>query len=338
MIHLTLSGTGGDAYFPNKICFTRGRETYVRFVASKGVPSNPDVTLTVKYGVTTVELKRTVAGKGASVVFPLAAILEPLRPADGEPYFVDVFLTVTFGSGTATHALDVVHVGTCDREVLPLSAQDAAGGLTNYPFARRIAVYPAFPATQYLYVPTLTTERVRVETDEGEILTTYGGATPFAEIYPADFRWSGEQMLYISVYGETLVSTLPYPVLVDRCTAGVFLRWVDMSGMPYLYRWTQEAETHSVEAEATYTRLDDTLNPYEIQTKTLERRYTLHSRIVERDLYEMCRTILAAQEIWMYDAGARSWTRCYIDEAEAEDNGAEMQDLIIEVVKREYNL
>ena len=150
---------------------------------------------------------------------------------------------------------------------------------------------------------------------------------------PSKTSWDFGSTLYLRVYGErdeflahpVPINTLPYPVLVDPCTAGVFLRWVDMSGMPYLYRWSQEAESHSVE-------------PYEIQTKTLERRYTLHSRIVERDIYEMCRTILAAQEIWMWDAELGDWTRCYIDKAEAEDTGAEMQDLTIEIIKNTYDL
>lgn len=343
MIRYELTGDGqslGYADFPAGICFTRGPKTYVRYTAPTGVVAyQARVTLRVAYGTTTVELERYVTGLGASAVFPLTAILESLQPADGRTYFTNVALTVEVGGGKASHTLGIVHVGACEREVLPLSEQNAAvETLTNYPFARKIAVYPGFSTTQYLYIPKARTDTARVETPTG-VIAFVNDENPFAEFDPSLTSWNFKPTLYIKVYNRTgLASTLSYPVLVDPCTAGVFLRWVDMSGMPYLYRWSQEAESHSVDTEATYMRLDDTLTPYEIQTKTLERRYTLHSRIVERDIYEMCRTILAAQEIWMWDAGLRDWTRCYIDKAEAEDTGAQMQDLTIEVIKNTYNL
>ena len=343
MKHYELSGTGGDVYFPNEICVTRGEGAYVRFTASKSFNIlHPRVTLRVVHGETSVALVRLVPRAGASVVFPLTAILEATKPEDSKPYFTDVNLEVSYGTGTASHRLSVVHVGTCDREVQPLSAQEAAGETgTNYPFARKIAVYPAFSTTQYLYAPKVGGQTAQIKTAEGALVGVVEEGTPFAAFAPSRMLWDGKPMLCISIYNKLSINplaNLSCPVLVDLCTEGVFLRWVDMSGMPYLYRWSREVETHSVEAEATYTRLDDTLTPYEIQTKTLERRYTLHSRIVERDIYEMCRTILAAQEIWMYDAALRDWTRCYIDDAEAEDSGAEMQDLTIEVVKNTYNL
>lgn len=348
MIRYELSGGYGYADFPEGICFTRGPKTYVRYTAPTGVVSYHGlVTLRVACGATKAELTRYVTWLGASVVFPLTAILEAMRPAGSGPYFTNVTLTVICGGGTASHTLRVVHVGTCEREVLPLSEQNAAvEELTIYPFARKIAVYPGFSTTQLLYIPKGATDIARVETPERAVIASEREANPFVAFDPSKTSWDFGSTLYLRVYGErdeflahpVPINTLPYPVLVDPCTAGVFLRWVDMSGMPYLYRWSQEAESHSVEADETYTRLDDTLTPYEIQTKTLERRYTLHSRIVERDIYEMCRTILAAQEIWMWDAELGDWTRCYIDKAEAEDTGAEMQDLTIEIIKSTYNL
>ena len=82
----------------------------------------------------------------------------------------------------------------------------------------------------------------------------------------------------------------------------------------------------------------ETLQPFEVQNKTLTKRYTLHSRIVERDIYEMCKTIIGSQAVWMWDTTLSDWVRCSMEDSEAEDSGAPMQDLVIEVVKREYNL
>lgn len=120
--------------------------------------------------------------------------------------------------------------------------------------------------------------------------------------------------------------------------SGVFLKWIDKSGIPYVYRWTPEITTDEMSVDSTYTQLDEVLQPFEVQNKTLTKRYTLHSRIVERDIYEMCKTIIESQAVWMYDTNLYDWVRCSIEEGEAEDNGAPMQDLVIEVVKREYNL
>lgn len=106
--------------------------------------------------------------------------------------------------------------------------------------------------------------------------------------------------------------------------------------MPYLYRWTQEVETDEVSVDSTYRKLDENLAPYDVQNKTLAKRYTLHSRIVERDIFEMCRTILGAQEVFMYDRDIEDWVRVLIEDAEIEDAGAPMQDVEIEVVKYEY--
>ena len=155
MIRYELIGRYGYADFPEDICFTRGPKTYVRYTAPTGVVSYHGlVTLRVACGATKAELTRYVTWLGASVVFPLTAILEAMRPAGSGPYFTNVTLTVICGGGTASHTLRVVHVGTCEREVLPLSEQNAAvEELTIYPFARKIAVYPGFSTTQLLYIP-----------------------------------------------------------------------------------------------------------------------------------------------------------------------------------------
>ena len=161
---------------------------------------------------------------------------------------------------------------------------------------------------------------------------------PFIELDPTQFQ-SGQTILIqatVTLYSGN--KSINIPVAVDLCTSGVFLKWIDKSGIPYVYRWTPEITTDEMSVDSTYTQLDETLQPFEVQNKTLTKRYTLHSRIVGRDIYEMCKTIIGSQEVWMYDAALSDWVRCSIEEGEAEDSGAPMQDLVIEVVKREYNL
>ena len=88
--------------------------------------------------------------------------------------------------------------------------------------------------------------------------------------------------------------------------------------------------------ETTYNQLDDTLTPRYVQNKKLSKRYTLHSRIVERDVFNLCRTILGCQDLFMYDPDVGNWVRFMVEDSESEDTGAPMQDLVVEIVRYEY--
>lgn len=133
MIRYTLSGTGGTADFPNDICFTREKSTFVRFTATAIDPDyGTEVKLRISYGATSIVLSRNVSGAGKSVVFPLTAILESLAADYSATFINNVVLIVEFGDGSATHTLNTILIGTCEKEIIPISAQNAAAGdVTN---------------------------------------------------------------------------------------------------------------------------------------------------------------------------------------------------------------
>ncbi len=340
MIRYTLSGTGGTADFPNDICFTQEKSTFVRFTATAIDPDyGTEVKLRISYEATSIVLSRNVSGAGKSVVFPLTAILESLAADYSATFINNVVLIVEFGDGSATHTLNTILIGTCEKEIIPISAQNAAAGdVTNYPSARKIVVYPGFNITQSIFIPKLTTEQIEVETENGVIVTSGMSSKPFAEFNPSTVRWDGDTYVEISVYNPNLANTFQFPIEIDRCTDGMLVKWTDKGGIPYIYRWSIETARDEISIQDAYSLLDDNLQPCEAQSKILTKTYTLHSRLVDQDIYDLCKSILAGRDISYYDSATEQWRRCSIEEGEAEDNGAYFKDLVVEITDKTYNV
>lgn len=105
-----------------------------------------------------------------------------------------------------------------------------------------------------------------------------------------------------------------------------------------MYRWSVESEANEVSSDAIYGKIDDILNSYEVNSKTLTRRFTLHSRLIDNDLFEMCKSIISGHDIQYYDTDTSAWRRALIEEGEAVDNGAVLKNLVIEMTEKTYNL
>lgn len=103
-----------------------------------------------------------------------------------------------------------------------------------------------------------------------------------------------------------------------------------------MYRWSLGSEKDEITVNSAYNVLDENLNIKEVQTKTLANRYVLNSRLVERDIFNLCRTIIGCQELQMYNPKSSTWDSFVIEDSELEDNGAVMQNIEIEIVKYNY--
>lgn len=324
----TITRDGETLVYPDVFFYTKGRFAYLKYSTGRNV-ANEDITVkawTYK-NVDGITLTRKTNVKGIAI-FPIGGITESFPKAPGKPYitvFFDAKSSAVTMPNAATHAL----VGYSDYEIVPVDDQVTPN---NKPAAPRLVLYPNTDFEQTVFIPT--DGIVRITTTSGTLLSSTKEG-PFVTIRPSEIPNVNDNpnLLCEVGYWEIIL-----PVDYDLCTNGVFLKWIDKSGIPYVYRWTPEITTDEMSVDSTYTQLDEVLQPFEVQNKTLTKRYTLHSRIVGRDIYEMCKTIIGSQEVWMYDAALSDWVRCSIEEGEAEDSGAPMQDLVIEVVKREYNL
>lgn len=139
-----------------------------------------------------------------------------------------------------------------------------------------------------------------------------------------------------SYHYEEVDYTYNYPCIVDFCTKGVFLRWVDKHGFEFTYRWSEESSSEEIEAEDSYVQLDDLLQPIERRTKTIAKRTILHSRKVDQDIYDLCKSVIGCQEVRMFNNTTKEWELCFIDDSQADDSGEILKDLVITVVKYEY--
>ena len=331
--YTNISGTAKITY-PNGIFETRGKFAYIA-VELLSPAENVEISLKLTNGedenYQTVTLTRNTNYKGI-VTFPIGLVCESLIERSGSNYIgwsVNIYGSTS--SGGSIYAIK----GFASQEITTVNNQDSQP-YTNYPAAKKIVLYPNTSFDQTLFVP-LTSDFYIIAGRTWDDKTTAIGATitpPYASFKPS--LVDDDTYTKIIAKQSTASRAVDIPVYLDPCTSGVFLKWTDAAGMPYLYRWTQEVETDEVSVDSSYKQLDDTLTPYDVQTKTRAKRYTLHSRIVERGIFEMCRTILGAQEVFMYDPELSDWVRVLVEDAESEDTGAIMQDVEIEVVKYEY--
>lgn len=326
----TASSSGENLTYPNDIFYSRGRFAYLRYSTGRAVENETvTVTLSTDDGEgKSVTLHRRTNKQGA-VVFPVGMLCEALVEASGHG---TINIEASSADGASISASAYCIAGYCDREITIRLGQ--VTGYANYPAARKVVLFPELETTHVVFVPYL--DACDVKTESGTVLAS-GVKGPFFEFDPHDIP--AEQ------YGDNIVvastsenMTYHLPALYDTCPGGVILRWIDKAGIQYLYRWSQAVSTDELTVNATYTKLDDNLQPYDTQDNTIATRYELHSRIVERALYDMVRTIIGCREVWMYNADILDWERCTIEEAESEDTGAPMQDFQIEVVKYAHNV
>lgn len=324
------SSSGENLTYPNDIFYSRGRFAYLRYSTGRAVENETvTVTLSTDDGEgKSVTLHRRTNKQGA-VVFPVGMLCEALVEASGHG---TINIGASSADGASISASAYCIAGYCDREITIRLGQ--VTGYANYPAARKVVLFPELETTHVVFVPYLGA--CNVKTESGTVLAS-GVKGPFFEFDPYDIpaEQYGDNIVVASTSGNM---TIHLPALYDTCPGGVILRWIDKAGIQYLYRWSQAASTEELTVNATYTKLDDNLQPYDVKDNTVATRYELHSRIVERALYDMVRTIIGCREVWMYNADILDWERCTIEEAESEDTGAPMQDFQIEVVKYAYNV
>lgn len=318
--------------FPAPICSANSRHSYIKVERHDAPVANEDVTLAVTYGGESISLLRKTDASGV-VVFPVQGVLQAL--CGDSAYIAGVTFNVAIGDTTAGSGSHYVINGYGNREIELINMADAPSGWPQLP---RLVIYPMF--TQDIFVPAKPESAITLRNgDAWNVTLSESSDSPFVTLDPSTAGLTEERYaLTVEATADDTTHSFPLVVDVDPCTDGTFLRWIDKYGMPYLYRWTPEIETTEMEVSETFTRLDADLMPVEFQIKSESQTVTLHSRLVDADIYALCKTVLSARSVEMFNAELGTWERCYLEEGEAEDAGDVLKDLVIDVVKTEYNL
>lgn len=327
-----------DNYFkftyPNDICFTNSPYAYARIQRLMGNVVNDAITLTIKHeelGEVKVERETNASG---GVVFPIGGILSAMCGDSG--YIRDVVLDVSIGDWSYESDPILAIAGFADGEVKNFDNQN--GMPSNWPQIPFLIVYPTL--TQTVFFP-VASNIVSYGNEQGNVRMM--SSPPFIECDMGQLEWTGEEktLTMQSFFARPnnsyiKIDEMNIPIDVDFCTSGVFVKWVDKHGIPYVYRWTQEMSGDELQIADTSTHLDDFLVPYDVQNKTITTTYTLHSRRVRQEIFDLCKTILGAHDIFLLDGD--TWRRCYVSEGKAEDNGDILKDFTVKLERFEYNL
>lgn len=289
--------------------------------------------LMLEWGSQTATIKRRLDSNGVAL-FRISSILDSWAAIHGTTQLENLSFSMSIYSWESWMRLGTAIIGLSDLEITPLSRQIDPN---NKPAARKIVVYPSLNATQYIFVPELPGVEVVLKTASEYNIFTGANASPFIPFNPTDAQWHpNDRYIYVTAGADP--RTFSQLIDIDYCTDGLFVKWMDRHGIPYLYRWSIESQTDEVTSDATYLKFDDLLNPFEVNNKTLTRRQVLHSRPVDRYVFEMCKSIISGHDIQYYDSKTDAWRRAIIEEGEATDDGAILKDFVVEITEKIYNL
>lgn len=334
MRNLSFPSGIGEVSYPNRLCFSREAHTYIKVTTISGA-SNVEIDITVTYGSQSIEVSRKTNNSGY-VVLPLTSILDAFADQENAQVIKNVKVDILYVNESLSLTLDCVVIGVSDREIELIRDQDTPN---NLPAARKI-VFPLGASVDNsmrlnIFIPELDGILVRAFNSNSGTLKFVFNA-PFLQIYPESLNASDTEIIIHVFAGGTKAKIIHIPIEVDPCTEGTILHWVDKHGFPYLYRWSVETVHDEESVEDTYTHLDSNLQPFDIENKTLSKVYTLHSRIVERNLFDLCKSIIGASDIKMFNKESNRWERCYLTDSDVSDGGSPMGDLVVEISKYEY--
>lgn len=332
--------TNEEVFFrcPNHLLFTNSPYSYVKITAMNDADYiGRPFTLVVKSQADEFEPVRMTRIAKVGTVWPIGQVLEALAAGLGTSVVKNIVLEVERHDFSALVTYAIVGAERNEVELLDVRGPQM---LPNTPAPQMIVIYTGFDIQQTLYLPlgyNGEVQQFEVELGGGAILATqYDG--PFVQF--ASDSASNEQQDSTSLTAHALINSREYSltqrVRIDPCTEGVLLKWLDKHSIPCFYRWSVESVKDEAEVEETTVSLDENLQPIEHSDRMLTHTYTLHSRLIEQQLYDLCVSILGNRGVWMYDTTTEEWRPCVLGESDAVDDGAILKDLVIEVQTKEY--
>ena len=127
----------------------------------------------------------------------------------------------------------------------------------------------------------------------------------------------GERQLIVSTGGTTgAVKSARLTVVVNPCDSGSFVRWRDATGLMRYFLWHPTERVDDVSEDETFETLSEKLTPERHRTITATTTHTLHSGLVDRELFDPRRKV---------------WIDAYVEDGDISRTNACMQDCVVEL-------
>ena len=202
--------------------------------------------------------------------------------------------------------------------------------------ASKIVVFPAFDYSEQILVNSYTgamQDFAFTDADSGR-REVYSRVDPVFSLPMTFFRefGGGERQLIVSTGGTTgAVKSARLTVVVNPCDSGSFVRWRDATGLMRYFLWHPTERVDDVSEDETFETLSEKLTPERHRTITATTTHTLHSGLVDRELFDLCASILSGREVQLYDARRKVWIDAYVEDGDISRTNACMQDCVVEL-------
>ena len=206
----------------------------------------------------------------------------------------------------------------------------------SWPQPSKIVVFPAFDYSEQILVNSYTgamQDFAFTDADSGR-REVYSRVDPVFSLPMTFFRefGGGERQLIVSTGGTTgAVKSARLTVVVNPCDSGSFVRWRDATGLMRYCLWHPTERVDDVSEDETFETLSEKLTPERHRTITATTTHTLHSGLVDRELFDLCASILSGREVQLYDARRKVWIDAYVEDGDISRTNACMQDCVVEL-------
>ncbi len=242
-------------------------------------------------------------------------------------------ITLEVDGQVAAASLLYILKGASER---PMTDHAQADTTISWPQPSKIMVFPAFDYSEPILVNTYNgsmNEYLFTDAGSGK-RAVYLRSDPVFSLPMTFFReWGGgERQLIVSTEdkaGKARRSRLS--VVVNPCDSGLFVRWRDAAGLMRHFLWQPAGQVDDVSEEETFETLSEKLTPQRHRTVTATTTYTLHSGLVDRELFGLCASILSGSGVQLYDARRAVWIDAYVEEGDISRTNACMQDCVVEL-------
>lgn len=291
-----------------------------------GISEAPTHTLAVvKLGGFTLQ-RRIVNG---SATFPIDDLFEIVAQDGNAP------TTISLEVDGMTVASSPIYIlkGASER---PMTDNSQADTPISWPQPSKIMVFPAFDYSEQILVNTYNgtmQDFFFTDADSGRRVA-YSRMDPVFSLPMTFFRdfGGGVRTLIVSTGGMTgVVKSARLSVVVNPCDSGMFVRWRDSTGLLRYFLWQPTEQVDDVSEDDTFETLSKKLIPERHRTITATTTHTVHSGLVDREIFDLCASILSGRDVQIYDVQRKVWIDAFVEDGDISRTNAYMQDCAVEL-------
>lgn len=322
----TITFEGASVAIPDEImfCFNPNRFT---------LQTENEVTVTITDGLTTYTDVRSPLND--KVTFDVSPYARTLIHVDRKTMIVPKSITVTIQSSSDTKSFTTLCIWGAMN----------VGERFNQP--RKVTWFKGFPFTFSMYIPDGSIIRTRYDKNTYSPATLASGlvhinpeelfdATEFGVIrLDNEISSSVWEYTFDSTFRGTDEGTLINRLVVDECTKGVYLRWIDRHGFYQYYLFKDGDNIYQSKAGGEVLNEDYTswYNFGDVQLqqkKEFTQSIKACATLIDKDNFSMLSTLFSSPLVDMWFDGA--WLPVRIADATTTDTKKPLQDVEIEIL------